>query len=261
MADLNLGNAVGLIAKVLAPAKRFILWARTDNVDTPNYYEILRPDGTTSWALLHDDGFDKGTFLWRSTVNYNTTTNRFAYRDFKLWQSQVDNNLNNVPATGSLNWTEVPIREGVILPTHQPGVYGSGLIMVAHPTTGIPYRLNASTRPYLSANLAAEITAGDWVEVGQTTSTPDPIVQSDNVTLTLNTPGTYVYTGSANATWTLRELISPGAEFRIKNAGSGELTIDGDGADIFIDQAVSDFVVFPGESMFTLVEGNTQWYK
>lgn len=247
MADITLGNAVALLKSILAPVKRFLIWAKTDSLTNPNYYELYWPSGTIDWSKIVDDGFDRATYLWDVGTTYNITDARYAIYDFKLWKSLQVGNLGNTPVEGAW-WTNVTLSFGTNARTWQAGVYGNGTQLVKHPTTGDLYLLDSESRPVESSDFNAEVASGLWKLVGGIpTNPPDSSSTKDLI------PGSHEYNGSSTATWTLEDLATHrGKEFIIANistTGTAILTIDTTGSDVIQETSeVSSISIFPGSN-------------
>jgi hypothetical protein len=248
MAEINLGNAVGLVAKAVSPTKRYIHWAKTDSESSPNYYEIYTPQGTSGWKVLFNDGYDKEVYLYQPGYTYNNTDDRYAYYGFKLWKSLQVGNIGNTPVEGSY-WTNVPIAIGAIIPDHQVGVYGDGQVIVAHPTTGIIYELKVNARPFESTDLAAEILSGNWAPLSGELS----LVTGIDEDLVIVGPGRYIATPTANRIFTLPDLTeNQNKTVTIKNRNSSGfyVSVQRAGTDeIFTSSVKTVIALAEGESL------------
>lgn len=87
------------------------------------------------------------------------------------------------------------------------------------------------------------------------------LVENSASTLTLANARYYVFTGTTT-TWTLPDLLTNvGLEYTIKNAGSGNITLQRAGAidQIYNTAATNSITVAPGASV-NVVAGNSYWY-
>jgi len=106
----------------------------------------------------------ESVFEWDDATSYDT--NEIVISDNKLWKSLIDDNLNNLPVEGA-NWTEVSKSLASAIQPWAAGVYTEEDVVVLSDHNG-PwqfYVLVSVTRPYASADIAAEETAGDWEQV------------------------------------------------------------------------------------------------
>lgn len=88
----------------------------------------------------------------------------------RIFETKIDDNLNNPPPTDpavteNASWVEISQSAGSGISEWAAGVYGSGLVIVFHNHSvdgrGL-YQLVDAARPYASADIEAEILAGDW---------------------------------------------------------------------------------------------------
>lgn len=118
-------------------------------------------NGIPAWTAALEfnlDGSDDGAFCL-----YPDTNGALRY-----WKTKTDANINNPPPTNpatteNTNWIEVSPSAGSALKEWSAGLYGTGLVIVLH--NDELYKLANPVRPFLSANINTEITAGDWVKV------------------------------------------------------------------------------------------------
>lgn len=113
---------------------------------------------------------------------------------FQIWVSSVGSNQGNVPGPASAFW-ETPVdTPSVGFPAPwAAGIYTAAYAAVVH--NGTIYWLNpAAGRPYNSTDIDAEIIAGDWINLGATTSGTVTSVSSGNLsplfTVAVGTPTT-----------------------------------------------------------------------
>ena len=82
---------------------------------------------------------------------------------------------------------------------------------------------------------------------------------SSAASLTLTAPGFHVFTGTT-ATWTLPSLAgSPGWTIRVKNRGSGDLTIERAGSDQLYTSAAVDSLTLPAGASTWLTADGSFW--
>ncbi|HMG93215.1 MAG TPA: hypothetical protein VK589_24330 [Chryseolinea sp.] len=112
---------------------------------------------------FQQDGSDDGRFC-----RYADTNGKI-----RLFETKVDDNINNVPPTNPATtensfWREVSASASAAIPEWAAGVYGPGLIIVYHNHSvdgkGL-YVLVDPARPYTSTNIETEITALDWERI------------------------------------------------------------------------------------------------
>lgn len=118
----------------------------------------------TDSLTFQQDGSDDGRFC-----RYADTNGKI-----RLFETKVDDNTNNAPPTNPVTtenafWREVSASASAAIPEWAAGIYGPGLIIVYHNHSvdgkGL-YVLVDPARPYISANIETEITAGDWERIG-----------------------------------------------------------------------------------------------
>lgn len=118
---------------------------------------------------------------WSAAGNYNTDgtgTGRYAKHPDtngrkRLFETKIDNNINNLPPTDPLvtentNWREISQSAAATIPDWAAGVYGSGLVIV-HFENEL-YKLEVGARPFQSVNIITEIAASQWSKLGQSSS-------------------------------------------------------------------------------------------
>ncbi len=87
----------------------------------------------------------------------------------------------------------------------------------------------------------------------------ESIIEDATSTLNFTTSPNYVFTGTTG-TWTLPDLsLSNKRVYHVKNAGSGNLTIDTAGGNIYNSASVTTFTLLPSESR-TFKAGASFWY-
>jgi hypothetical protein len=120
------------------------------------------PDWSSS-ATFQTDGTDDGKFCKYSDSNGRK----------RIFETKVDDNTNNPPPVDpniseNAFWLEVSSSASAAIPEWAAGVYGPGLVIVYHnhSTAGRGlYILLEPTRPFSSANIETEVTAGDWERI------------------------------------------------------------------------------------------------
>jgi hypothetical protein len=128
----------------------------TDYLGAANVDDIIPT--WTAGLTFQTDGSDSGD-LCRHTD---------ASGAIRLWQTKTDDNINNEPPTDpgtteDTNWLEVSASSNSAFVEWSAGVYGSGLIIVFYSDSF--YKLNVASRPYISADIVAETSAGDWIVI------------------------------------------------------------------------------------------------
>lgn len=85
----------------------------------------------------------------------------------KWWQSQINDNLNNVPGVDPAKWLEISQSPSGLV------FWAAGVYPQANPTVLFTinsvtrlFFLASATRPYVSSNFQTELNTGDWKEVG-----------------------------------------------------------------------------------------------
>jgi hypothetical protein len=129
---------------------------------------------------------------WTNALTFNTngtgdgtfTTAIDTNGALRFWKTKVDNNINNQPPTSpdideDDYWIEVSPSSGSAIKEWASGIYGDGLVIVYFDLNGdgtdpALYLLANATRPYLSASLATEFAAGDWLKISG--SVPDATI-------------------------------------------------------------------------------------
>lgn len=89
------------------------------------------------------------------------------------------------------------------------------------------------------------------------------VTVSSSTSLTLTVTGsylkTYAYTSSSNGTWTMPAIGTTGQRIKIKNKGTGDLTIQRAGSNqLFTDALVNSIILYTGETI-TLQDDGTNW--
>lgn len=113
---------------------------------------------------------------------------------FEIWVSTAGSNQGNIPGPSSSFWDTPADTPSVGFPAPwAAGIYTAAYIAVVHNNT-IFWLDPAAGRPYNSTDIDAEITAGDWINLGATTSGTVTSVSSGNLsplfTVAVNTPST-----------------------------------------------------------------------
>lgn len=117
-------------------------------------------------------------------------------------------------------------------------------------TDGLTLKADTAT---LFPAVRATITSGFIPSVTVSSST------SLSLTNTGSVEKTYVYTGSSNATWTLPAIGTTGQKIRIKNRGTGELTVQRAGSNqIYSNGTFTELILLTGDSE-TLQDDGTYW--
>lgn len=117
--------------------------------------------------------FEQLSLAWAADITYNTTDTIYAEAHDRLYKSKVDNNLGHQPPSApdvdgiyqDAWWLEISRAETSPIKEWAPGLYGSGLVIVAYnfPTIGDQLlKLNVSQRPFESSDIVAELAAGQW---------------------------------------------------------------------------------------------------
>lgn len=103
-----------------------------------------------------------GDYDWKDDFSYSV--NEVSFYNNKLWASDINGNLNNVPQAGP-NWTEVVEGKSGGIKTWGAGAFTADEVFVVYDPGGgnLMYELTAVARPYNSVDIDAEIIAGDWV--------------------------------------------------------------------------------------------------
>lgn len=105
-----------------------------------------------------------GNYDWVNTTSYGV--DEVVFYNGQLWASLQAANVGNTPQNGAW-WISTAQQKGSSLIGWAAGTYTEDEVYVTHnPGAGKEiYELVAVARPYLSANIATEIAAGDWVLV------------------------------------------------------------------------------------------------
>lgn len=118
------------------------------------------------WAAgltFQTDGTDDGSFCTYPDANGK----------LRFWKTKTDDNIGNAPPADpevdeNADWIEVSPSSSSSIKEWEVGLYGSGLIIVYHNHSvdgrGLYILLNP-VRPYDSANIETEISAGDWARI------------------------------------------------------------------------------------------------
>lgn len=126
---------------------------------TESVVEDIVPDWTIA-LTFNTDGTGDGKYCKHPDVNGVK----------RIFETKTDGNTGNAPPTDPLitenaNWKEISPSVGSAIKEWSAGTYGSGLIIVYHnhsvhgPSL---VRLTEPVRPYTSADIETEITAGKW---------------------------------------------------------------------------------------------------
>jgi len=123
--------------------------------------------GIPAWTAtleFNTDGSDDGSFCtWPDTNGA-----------LRFWKTKTSANINNEPPTNpatteNTDWIEVSPSSGSSIKEWEAGIYGDGLVIVYHNHSidgRALYILTEPSRPYESANIETEISAGDWELIG-----------------------------------------------------------------------------------------------
>lgn len=143
---------VNLVSKVINS-----LYAMVDFTTTQ--VSSIIPDWTNA-LTFNTDGSGDGIYC-----KHPDTTGKK-----RIFETKTDGNINHTPPTNpaiteDTYWKEVSSSASAAIPEWSAGIYGPGLIIVYHNHSvdgrGL-YVLLEPVRPYNSANIETEITAGDW---------------------------------------------------------------------------------------------------
>lgn len=78
---------------------------------------------------------------------------------------------------------------------------------------------------------------------------PPVTVNSQAVSLDLESPGLYIFGGDAPASWTFPELNNAQDPYKVKNISDYEITLNSYGDDQIFDSGITQQVkIFPGET-------------
>jgi len=117
----------------------------------------------TNALTFQTDGSDSGRFCRYADTNGKV----------RLFETKTDDNINHSPPTDpgiteNTYWKEVSASASAAIPEWAAGVYGPGLVIVYHNHSvdgkGL-YVLINPTRPFSSANIETETTAGSWERI------------------------------------------------------------------------------------------------
>lgn len=133
---------------------------------TIDYVNAQQLDDIPDWTALltfQTDGSDDGKYCKHPDTNGLK----------RIFETKIDNNIGNEPPTNpaiteDANWREISASAAAAIPEWAPGVYGLGLVIVYHnhSTSGPSlFILLEPTRPFTSANIETEITAGQWAQI------------------------------------------------------------------------------------------------
>lgn len=126
---------------------------------------------------------------WTNALNFNTNGSGAGkyckHPDTnskkRIFETKTSGNINNAPPTNPVvtentHWKEISPSSGAAIPEWAAGVYGAGLVILYHNHTvtgrGL-YLLTEGIRPFTSANIETEITAGQWARLHPTVELRD----------------------------------------------------------------------------------------
>jgi hypothetical protein len=127
---------------------------------TGNTVSTIIPDWTNA-LTFQTDGTDAGKFCIYPDTNGKK----------RIFETKVDDNINNAPPSGptvteNAYWIEISQAGSSAIVEWEAKLYGAGLVIVFHNHSvdgpGF-YLLTEATRPFSSANIETEITAGKWL--------------------------------------------------------------------------------------------------
>jgi hypothetical protein len=127
---------------------------------TGNTVSSIIPDWTNA-LTFQTDGTDAGKFCIYPDTNGKK----------RIFETKGDDNINNAPPSGptvteNAYWIEISQAGSSSIVEWEPKLYGAGLVIVFHNHSvdgpGF-YLLTEATRPFSSADIETEITAGKWL--------------------------------------------------------------------------------------------------
>lgn len=162
------------------------LAAYDPNTDTTYHFDL---------SLLGLQG-DPADYLWQDDFSYSegaiTTYSQGPGQPLQVWVSESNGNVGNVPGPGSTFWSPATVATSGLVPW-TAGVYLDDYVTVVH-NDSIYWLDPLAGRPYNSTDIDAEIIAGDWINLGATSSGTVTSVSSGNLsplfTVAVGTPTT-----------------------------------------------------------------------
>jgi hypothetical protein len=97
------------------------------------------------------------------------------YGNNRFWKSKINSNINNEPPLSSGfietdQWVEISPSFGSSIQLYAPGIFGDGLVIVAHNHSvdgrGLYWLSEAVPRPFESVNIENEIVTNKWIRLG-----------------------------------------------------------------------------------------------
>lgn len=123
------------------------------------------------------DGSDAGKFC----IHSDTSGKK------RIFETKIDDNIDNEPPTDpeqteNSAWVEISQSAGSSIREYSPGLFGAGLVITFHDHSvdgpGL-YKLNEPARPFVSADIEAEILTGKWERIGVPTETDSAVHDTD----------------------------------------------------------------------------------
>jgi hypothetical protein len=108
-------------------------------------------------------GQPESVVQWNPTTSYDLDF--IVEYNSKLWKSEIANNSNNTPSSGSIYWEEVSKSEANGFGRWSAGVYTIDPTVVINGNS-LYILSNTVSLPYESSDFNAELAAGDWVSIG-----------------------------------------------------------------------------------------------
>lgn len=164
-------DKTGLLQKLVQKIRSNGIGGLTRAVDVRQFLTDLID---TMFSLAGQSTSADADLEWKADATYNTTDNKFAIYNQRIFESKTDANTGNLPPSvqdvnGNFEntyWIEVSPAPASGIVAWAAGVYGKGLKIVYHNKLLYELLVPDAERPFKSTDIAAEITALKWGVAG-----------------------------------------------------------------------------------------------
>jgi hypothetical protein len=165
--------------------------------DTPLAGDNLQAGRTYKYGLENLQVYAESAFQWSPFQTY--ALGNIRYDKGIAYRSIQNGNSGKAPATNPTFWAvENSAVASVALMFWTPGVYARYEVIAVAPTeTGYGiFRLTTGVRPFKSTDFAAELLAGDWVQIGGDVELSNYYTKAEINTLINNAGGGFSVTNA-----------------------------------------------------------------
>jgi hypothetical protein len=198
-------------------------------------------DNTVQIKVQEALGAVRADIDWQADSNY-LQNDYVLYLGYTAWKSRINSNQGNVPAENS-NWTQITLSpaDGITLTAWAAGLftYDNSVIVYNNQIWFLQ-----TTAPFESSDIDAEIIAGDWATVVDTSSTLFIPTGGNFTAIDIGTSQLIIEfedLGGVYALPIISSLVNTGYIVQLKNVSGGSITlnsadgIEGDNSTTLID--------------------------